>query len=108
MQDLSYYPLGQLNGTEVGVEPTLSGQNILVQYADLGQRLASLLVPGSTEIVRLGDVLYWRVPHDQHVDRLLVELTDLFISIRYAHPAMVQLELALSESEGVVLEPDEP
>jgi hypothetical protein len=40
------------------------------------------------------------------VDRLLIQLTDLFISIRYAHPTLVQLELVLSEAEG--LELDEP
>jgi hypothetical protein len=97
MQDQSYYPLGQLDGTEVGVEPTLTGQNILVQYADVGQRLASLLALGSAEIVRLGDVLYWHIPHNHEVDRLLMELTDLFISIRYAHPTLTQLEIELDE-----------
>ncbi len=37
-----------------------------------------------------------------------VELIDLLIPVRYAHPAMIQLELALSETEGMILEPDEP
>ncbi len=48
---------------------------------------------------RLDDSLYWRIPHSPEVDRLLTELTDLFISIRYAHPTLVQLELALDETE---------
>ena len=97
MQDESCYPLAHLDDAEVAVEPTLAGQDILIQYTDVGQRLASLLALGSAEIVRLGDVLYWRIPHNHEVDRLLVELTDLFISIRYAHPTLVQLELELDE-----------
>ena len=39
------------------------------------------------------DAYYWRIVHDRQVDDLLVELIDLLISIRYAHPAMVQLEM---------------
>jgi DNA-binding transcriptional ArsR family regulator len=38
---------------------------------------------------------YWRIAHNRQVDDLLVELIDLLISIRYAHPAMVQLEMIL-------------
>jgi hypothetical protein len=37
-----------------------------------------------------------------------VELIDLFISIRYAHPALVQLELALGEDEQQIVELAEP
>ena len=55
---------------------------------------------GKADIFRQQDAYYWRVVHDRQVDELLVELIDLLISIRYAHPAMVQLEM--------VLEPDEP
>jgi hypothetical protein len=97
MQDESYYPLGHIGGAEVGVQPTLDGQNILIQHGDIGQRLACLLAMGQTEIVHRGDTLYWRVHHSQEVDRLLMEVTDLFISIRYAHPTLVQLELELDE-----------
>jgi hypothetical protein len=97
MPDEPYYPLGQVSGAEVGVEPTLDGQDIFIQHSDVGQRLACLLAMGQTEIVHRGEALYWRVHHGQEVDRLLVELTDLFISIRYAHPTLVQLELALGE-----------
>jgi hypothetical protein len=98
--------LGCVDGVEVGVQPTFDSQDILIAHSDVGQRLACLLAFGKTEIVRPGGVLYWRVPHDREVDRLLVELTDLFISIRYAHPTLVQLELILSEAEGLQL--DEP
>jgi hypothetical protein len=93
MQAEPYYALGHLDGAEVGVQPMLDGQHILIQHCDMGQRLACLLVMGQTDIVRRGDVLYWRVHHSREVDRLLMEVTDFFISIRYAHPTLVQLEL---------------
>ena len=46
--------------------------------------------------------------HNRDVDALLVELIDLFISVRYAHPALVQLELALGQSEATIPESAEP
>jgi hypothetical protein len=95
MTDEPYYSLAHLDDTEVGVQPTLDGQDILIQHSDLGQRLACLLACGNTEIARQGELLFWRVHHSPEVDRLLVELTDLFISIRYVHPTLVQLELDL-------------
>ena len=95
-----YYSLGLLDGAEVGVQSTSDGQDILLRQSDTGQSLACLLGFGKAEIVRQGDATYWRIAHDRQVDDLLVELIDLLISIRYAHPAMVQLEM--------VLEPDEP
>jgi hypothetical protein len=72
----------------------------LIRQSDIGQSLACLLGFGKAEIVRQGEAYYWRIVHNRQVDDLLVELIDLLISIRYAHPAMVQLEM--------VLEPDEP
>jgi hypothetical protein len=92
--------LGYLMGGEVRVQLTGDGQEILIPQSDTGQRLACLLGFGKTQIIRKGDERYWLVPHSQQVDDLLVELIDLFISIRYAHPTMVQLE--------IVLEPDRP
>ena len=100
MQDELYCPLGHLDGAEVGVQPTLDGQDILIQHGDLGQLLACLLRSGKPDTVREGDAYYWRIFHNRQVDDLLVELIDLLISIRFAHPALVQLEM--------VLEPDEP
>ena len=97
MQDQTYQSLGYLDGAEVGVQSTLNGQDILIQHSDTGQRLAGLLAPGKAEIVRREGVIYWRLAHDPQVDRLLMELTDLFITIRYAHPTLVQLELALDD-----------
>jgi hypothetical protein len=100
MPDEPYYPLGHVAGTEVGVQSTLDGQNIIVQHNEVGHRLACLLAPGpeNAQVFRRGDDLYWRIPHTHRVDRLLTELTDLFISIRYAHPTLVQLELQLDEA----------
>jgi hypothetical protein len=94
------YRLGYVNAIEVGVRPTLDGQDILIRQSDIGQSLACLLGFGKAEIVRQDDATYWRIAHDRQVDHLLVELIDLLISIRYAHPAIVQLEM--------ILEPDEP
>jgi RNA polymerase sigma factor (sigma-70 family) len=52
--------------------------------------------------------VFWRVSHNREVDALLVELIDLLTFIRYAHPALVQLELALSEGEETIPESAEP
>ena len=98
MPDEQYQLLGHVTDTEVGVQPTLDGQDIIVQHSEVGHRLACLLAPGpaDAQVFRRGDDLYWRIPHTRQVDRLLAELTDLFISIRYSHPKLAQLELALS------------
>ena len=108
MRDQAYHPLGHLDGSDVGVQSTPDGQGILIRQSAIGQSLACLLGFGKADLVRQADAYYWRIVHNRQVDELLVELIDLLISIRYAHPATVQLELALSESEGMVLEPDEP
>jgi hypothetical protein len=100
MQDQSYDPLGLLDGIEVGLQLTLDGQDILIRQSDIGQSLACLLGFGKAGIVQQEDAYYWRIVHNRQVDDLLVDLIDLLISIRYAHPAIVQLEMNL--------EPDEP
>lgn len=100
MQDESYHPLGCLDGADVGVQSTPAGQDILIRQSDTGQSMACLLGFGKADLVRQTNAYYWRIVHNRQVDELLVELIDLLISIRYAHPAMVQLEM--------VLEPDEP
>ena len=99
MQDESYYPLGQLDGADVGVQSTPDGQDILIRQSDIGQTLAYLLGFGKADIVRQGHATYWRITHNRQVDDLMVELIDLLISIRYAHPAMVQLEMVLGPEE---------
>ena len=100
MQDEPFFPPGHLDGTEMGVQSTLDGQDILIRHSDIGQSLACLLGFGKADIVRRGDAYYWRIVHNRQVDDLLVGLIDLLISIRYAHPTMVQLDM--------VLEPHEP
>ena len=100
MEDESYYPLGLLDGADVAVQSTSGGQDILIRQSGLGQSLACLLGFGKADIVRREEAYYWRITHNRQVDDLMVELIDLLISIRYAHPAMVQLEM--------ILEPDEP
>jgi hypothetical protein len=100
VEEEEYCCLGTVGGTEVSVQPTRDGQDIWIKHGSLGQRLACLLAIGQTDIVRREGVYYWRINHNRQVDELMVELIDLLISIRYAHPAMVQLEM--------VLEPDGP
>ncbi len=100
MPDTTYYILSHVKGAEVGVQPTLDGQDIFIQHSDIGQSLACLLGFGKADIVRRGDASTGASSTTGEVDDLLVELIDLLISIRYAHPAMVQLEM--------ILEPDEP
>lgn len=108
MSDLQYLFLADLNGAEVGVQHTPTGQDILIQHTDIGQRLARLLQPEAARTILRGQTVFWRIPHGREVDALLVELIDLFISIRYAHPALVQLELALNEGEAMTEKPAEP
>jgi hypothetical protein len=98
MQDRTYYVLSHLSDTGIGVQPTLDGQDILIQHSAVGQRLACLLAPVAAEMDRQDGALYWRIPHDREVDCLLTELIDLFIAIRYSHPTLVQLELDLEEA----------
>ena len=99
MQNDLYHALGQISSAEVGVQPTLDGQNIFIRQSDLGQRLACLLAFGKADIIRREGAYFWRIVHDRQVDDLMVELIDLLISIRYAHPAMVQLEMILEPAE---------
>ena len=116
MPEPRYFSLGWLAGGEVGVLHTLPGQDILIPDSDVGRRLARLLDPQAASTVRRGRSSFMSIPHTPEVDVLLVELIDLFISIRYAHPSLVQLELTLptlSEAETVdgaatLLEPIEP
>jgi len=90
------------------VQASLDGQDILIQHTDTGHRLARLLQPEAARTVLRGHTVFWRVSHNREVDALLVEVIDLFISIRYGHPALVQIELALSEGEETIPEPAAP
>ena len=99
MDDPRYFSLGWLAGGEVGVLHTLPGQDILIQDGEVGRRLAALLDPEATAMIQRGRTRFLRVPHNRDVDALLVELVDLFISMRYAHPSLVQLEMTLQRAE---------
>jgi hypothetical protein len=81
------------------VQPSFSGQDILISRSKVGQCLACLLSLVAAEIDRLDGIPHWRIPHNHEVNRLLTELIDLFISIRYARPTLVQLELDLEALE---------
>jgi hypothetical protein len=99
MPDESYRVLSHLDGTEVGVQPTLDGQDIFIRQSDLGHLLGCLLAFGKADIIQREGAYYWRIVHDRQVDDLMVELIDLLISIRYAHPAMIQLEMVLEPAK---------
>ena len=99
MKTDGYHSLGRLVGHEVGVDHTLGSQDILMEHSEVNQRLASLLAFGDVEAFHREDTLFWRIVHNRQVDDLLVELIDLLISIRYAHPAIVQLEMSLEPGE---------
>jgi hypothetical protein len=102
MQGLPRYVLGQIDGGEVGVQHTLDGQDLLIEHSQRAEHLARLLASGELETVWREGRYYWRIPHTQVVDALLIEIADLFISIRYAHPTLVQLEMELPASVGAV------
>ena len=99
MRDQPYHPLGLLDGADVGVQSTSGGQDILIRQSGIGQSLACLLGLGKADLVRQEHAYYWRIVHNRQVDDLLVELIDLLISIRYAHPAIDQLEMSLEPGE---------
>jgi hypothetical protein len=54
MQESEYQPLGTVSGTEVGVQASLIGQDILIQHTDTGHRLARLLQPEAARTVLRG------------------------------------------------------
>jgi hypothetical protein len=102
MDDNEYFALGHLDGIEVGVQPTLDGQDIWIEHSNTGRRLTCVLAMGQTDIVRREGAYFWRIAYSRPVDDLMVELIDFLISIRYALPKLVQLELALDEVEGMI------
>jgi hypothetical protein len=79
------------------------GQDILVQGTPMGKQLARFLalMAGATapwepraEVVD-GRPVYV-IPHSRDLDERVKELVDLFILLRWEHPRLMQLELALS------------
>lgn len=83
------------------------GQDILVESTPLGKHLGRLLaaVHGADEakLQQVGERPVLAIPHSPRLDECLVQLIDLFIELRWAHPRLVQLELVLSTAEGLDL-----
>ena len=80
------------------------GQDILVEATPLGRRLARLLAAmhgaGEPEAQQVDGRPVLAVPHSPELDRHLVQLIDLLIELRWAHPRLVQLEMDLGEAEA--------
>lgn len=93
--DNGYHHLGHIGDAEVGVQHSLRGQNILVQQGNAGCCLAGLLGIAAPEIVEREGVPFVRIPHTDQVDDLLKQVVEALISVRYAHPTLVQLHLEL-------------
>ena len=68
-------------------------QHIRVQDQAFGRRLAQLL--GSESLI--SNEGFYDVDHTPEVDELICSLIDLFISLRYSHPQMLQLTLLPEE-----------
>jgi hypothetical protein len=97
MNDNGYRRLGCIGDAEVGVQHSLRGQSILIRQGDAGRCLAGLLGITAPEIVEREGVPFVRIPHTDQVDDLLKQIVEALISVRYAHPTLVQLHLELPE-----------
>jgi hypothetical protein len=100
-----YHHLGRIGDAEVGVQHSLRGQSILVRRGDTARHLAGLLGVTAPDVVQREGLPFLSIPHTDQVDGRLQQLVEVLISVRYAHPTLVQLHLALSEAEGAELEP---
>lgn len=80
------------------------GQDILVEATPLGERLARLLavMHGADEpqAQQTGERPILAVPHSPKLDAHVVQLIDLLVELRWAHPRLVQLELELGDVEA--------
>jgi len=79
------------------------GQDILVEATPLGERLARLLAAmhgrGEPEAQQVDERPVLAVPHSPELDGHLVQLIDLLVELRWAHPRLVQLDLELNGLE---------
>ena len=78
---------------ETVTDTTLGLPFIRIAPTVFGQRLAQLL-DGQPQAD--GDYL---IQHTPEVDDRIVEVIDALITLRYAHPTLVQLRLVLSEAQ---------
>ncbi len=86
--------IGSIADTPIIVRTRGSDQEILIGATEVGQALVQLL-GGGREARREGTYLV--LPHTSGVDRRLMELADVTVAIRYAHPTWVQLTLEMQE-----------
>jgi len=85
----------------VGVRLTETGQEIGFAWEGWSGLLGLALGgdrPRRVEVVDGREFLI--LEHDEEFDRHLRELIDLLIHLRYLHPTMLQLELALTAEEA--------
>jgi len=89
--------LGSIDGAQIALQAAGTQQTILVQVSETGRHLVRFLGldPGDLETTAPDTVRYWRVPHDGRVDQFLRQIIDVLITIRYLHPAFVQLQMEL-------------
>ena len=80
---------------QVSVDSVAGQQSIRIQKTAFGRCLAQLLGSGNL----LAHEGYYQVDHTAEVDELMCGLIDLFISLRYGHPRLLQLRLL---REGVL------
>jgi len=88
----------------VGVRLTEKGQEIGFGWEGWSGLLGLALGgnrPRRKEVVDGREFLI--LEHDREFDRFLRGLIDLLIHLRYLHPTMIQLPLALSEEEAAEL-----
>jgi len=87
--------IDRIDGCEVGLEWREGRQVILLRCegpaSPVALGLGALL--GARYVERQG-ATWAEIVHDERVDRLLVELVDLFAELRVRHPRMMQLTLA--------------
>jgi hypothetical protein len=96
MSDIQH--LDSIDGAQFALQANGSRQTILVQVSETGQHLVRFLGldPAALGTCTADEIRYWRVPHDARVDQFLKQLIDILISIRYLHPAFVQLQMELA------------
>ena len=103
MSDLvqgSIQRLGSIGGAQIAVQAHGLGQHILVQESETGRHLVRLLgcEPQHLAMVETDGIRYWSLPHNSRVDDRLRAAIEVLISVRYLHPAFVQLRLDLTDA----------
>jgi hypothetical protein len=96
---------GYYEGARVEVEWRDGHQVIIVRVPRLQPMYQGMMAAALGELLGHGSVnpgrdeIAYELEHDEAVDRRIVELVDLLVAIRYQHPRMMQLELALTPEE---------